>query len=917
MDCARKRISFLLTIILIFTQAIYAQQVNFPGGRIAFSSDGNQHDKDDWGATALSLAMIDAAGLNHKVVHYDYANHLGDNNTSWEAAMVESAEGGAVRFNLDKSVFFNDQSQLNAAIANLAAAINASSSDDPLWIIAAGPMETVWRGINAAEQEKRQYVTIISHSSWNQNHGDTPQMTHDWADLKSDFSGNGVFFVQSSGDDVSATTLSDPSKLPDQNKSNGDLDFNTPEDKWYWLRDSDNPDWQWLYNRDDKNGFDVSDAGMTYFLITGGPHNGGCKTCGVNEVKRLLENPVPKEKYFLEKNNYICFEVEETTSDLGLWVAKTNVSNYTGTNHMEFTGNTINGGDPKSPLTYKLKVNTAGRYRLVIRAHKRLEGAESDKCNDGYVKMEGDLSGNTAEEQSRLKNYVKFFGGAANGWGWAEKLDYHDVKYNAEYELKPGIYTFSIAGRSIRWNIDRVVFYDMNKYSLDWAKNTGLQVTPIENHGELKNCNQTDFVAIEDFTQIEVDGFAPAYIDSKNECLAINAARYKDQYAAAELQYTGPPGEYDFRINTLAETDGESTYKLFINGSEAGSFTNPKTIKDYQKVFHVWENIVVNTGDILRVTFNSASNQQVPEGDGYAYSRGRWTSLMMVETGCSFYVEPELPPSPNSTCIAPTVEGGNGMDTLKQEAYQSTPQVIPGQVWAWKYDAGGEGFAYHDADAGNNGIDWGNEFRNTEDVDLLDKDDDGIPETGWTQEGEWLEYTLDVQESGMYEVTVNSATNAAGKSIYLKVDNSYISCAIELSFSGNLKTYAEETGYDSIPLSAGQHTISVISQSAELNLNYFTFTKVAEYTPPAGIEQKLNWLSLYPNPAENYISIHLSQPGNAVLSLINLCGSQIMVKKFFGQDETSTLDISSLEPGMYIIKVKQGNDTLLGKFIKR
>lgn len=298
-----KRFS-ILSAILISISALSVRsvsaQVNYPGGRIAISADGNQHDKDDWGATALSLALIDAAGLNDRLVHCDYSNHMGDSNPTWELRMIESAEGGAERFNMNRSVFFNDQEDPEGAVVNLAAAINASSSDDPLWIIAAGPMEMVWRGINAAIPEKRAFVTVISHSRWNQNHGDTPQMTHDWADLKRDFSPDGVFFVESSVEDVSDAVLGDPSKLPDQNQSSGDLDFNTPEEKWYWLRDSEIPDWRWLYALDDKNGFDVSDAGMTYFLITGGPHNGGCKNCGVEQVRELLHNPVPKNILFEE-----------------------------------------------------------------------------------------------------------------------------------------------------------------------------------------------------------------------------------------------------------------------------------------------------------------------------------------------------------------------------------------------------------------------------------------------------------------------------------------------------------------------------------------------------------------------------------------------------------------------------------------
>ncbi len=52
--------------------------------------------------------------------------------------------------------------------------INKSSAENPLIIIAAGPMQVVGEAINRAEKEKRQYVTLISHSQWNNRHADNP-----------------------------------------------------------------------------------------------------------------------------------------------------------------------------------------------------------------------------------------------------------------------------------------------------------------------------------------------------------------------------------------------------------------------------------------------------------------------------------------------------------------------------------------------------------------------------------------------------------------------------------------------------------------------------------------------------------------------------------------------------------------------
>lgn len=246
-------------------------KIAFPGGRIAFSSDGNQHDEDDWGATALSLALLKASGLSKSFVHYDFSCHLGNNNPAKDAQMIESAVGGAERFGLDKSRVFNDQTQLDAAIANFKKEAEKSSASDPLWYIVAGPMEVPWRCINAVSPEKRQFIHCISHSGWNDKHGDTPEMTHKWEDL-------GL---------LGATVH----HIIDQNNSNGDIDFNSPTDKWYWLMNSTDPDWKWLYSRNSKDTFDVSDTGLLFWLITGGP-NGGNEKGGPAEAQYLLSHPV-------------------------------------------------------------------------------------------------------------------------------------------------------------------------------------------------------------------------------------------------------------------------------------------------------------------------------------------------------------------------------------------------------------------------------------------------------------------------------------------------------------------------------------------------------------------------------------------------------------------------------------------------
>jgi hypothetical protein len=277
-----------LLFLMTLSVGIFAQrpEIKMPAGRIAISSDGNLHDSDDWGATAFSLAFISYAGLADRFVHYDYNNHLGESRASWEAIMTDAAKGGAKRFGLDVSRVFDDQKQKAEAIANFVKEAEKNTDGNPLWLICAGPMQMAYEMIEASPANKRQFIFTISHGTWNEVHvhGECQKT---WDDMKKDFP---------------TVTYYD---IIDQNTSNGENDFQSHISNWFWLRDSSNPNWQWLYNLDDthqvdelenwksdtKEKFDISDAGMIFWLITGGPDGGNDKG-GWMETKALFENPV-------------------------------------------------------------------------------------------------------------------------------------------------------------------------------------------------------------------------------------------------------------------------------------------------------------------------------------------------------------------------------------------------------------------------------------------------------------------------------------------------------------------------------------------------------------------------------------------------------------------------------------------------
>ncbi len=128
----------------------------------------------------------------------------------------------------------------------------------------------------------------------------------------------------------------------------------------------------------------------------------------------------------------------------------------------------------------------------------------------------------------------------------------------------------------------------------------------------------------------------------------------------------------------------------------------------------------------------------------------------------------------------------NYKGTPYQDArYQGGPPKIPGRVECAYYDRGGEGVAYHDTDAKNNGSGalnpadgtYLNQFRMDEGVDIsYSKFHDQIdnspydlvvpPENqlyvGWTESGEWFNITVQVVHSGFYTADLLYTSNRGG-----------------------------------------------------------------------------------------------------------------------------------------------------------
>jgi hypothetical protein len=187
--------------------------------------------------------------------------------------------------------------------------------------------------------------------------------------------------------------------------------------------------------------------------------------------------------------------------------------------------------------------------------------------------------------------------------------------------------------------------------------------------------------------------------------------------------------------------------------------------------------------------------------------------------------------------------------------YQGAPQQIPGRVECAYYDRGGEGVAYHDADAKNNGSGalnpadgtYLNQFRMDEGVDIsYTKFHDQIdnspydlvvpPENqlyvGWTEPGEWFNITVQVDHAGLYSADLLYTSNRGG-TISIDVNGKVATGPLTIPTTFNAADpiawrqwhhWNIAPGLIGVRLLAGKSVLTVhILTEGNMNLAYFNF----------------------------------------------------------------------------------------------
>ena len=270
---------------------------------------------------------------------------------------------------------------------------------------------------------------------------------------------------------------------------------------------------------------------------------------------------------------------------------------------------------------YKVKINAPGRYYVWVRAFS--SGSEDNGLHVGL--------NNTWPEHGKRMQWCD----GKNQWTWESKQRTKEVHCGIAKEIyldieEAGIHDIQFSMREDGFEFDKFILTtDSNfipenagpKVKLAQGKLPELALKSYFNNIS-KALPENKIIASQEFP-VEGNNF---YKNGKN-WLAINPKEHKNANTSTTFNFES--GQYDVIFVGVGENDGSSTFSVFINNNELGSYAPPlaKTMWEEGKEFNAfWENIKVNKGDTITVKAKIGT-------DGKEFTRGRWAGIVFTPVG--------------------------------------------------------------------------------------------------------------------------------------------------------------------------------------------------------------------------------------------------------------------------------------------
>jgi GH35 family endo-1,4-beta-xylanase len=246
---------------------------------------------------------------------------------------------------------------------------------------------------------------------------------------------------------------------------------------------------------------------------------------------------------------------------------------------------------------------------------------------------------------------------------------------------------------------------------------------------------------------------------------------------------------------------------------------------------------------------------------------------------------------------------------VPQGPYNNMVHPIPGTIQFEEYDLGGNGVAYLDNTPGSDVTPVVN-YRTDEDVDIETcTDAGGGYNIGYGTNGEWLEYTVNVQTTGNYDMDIRVACNGDGRTISFAMDNTTFANNMAIPNTAGWQTWTT-TSVKSIPLTAGQKVMRMtIGATDYVNLNYVKFTAS---TITGFEEEAFSNMSIFPNPFTSE-GLNIKKHGDFAYHVSDLSG--VVVEK--GNAHDALVVGKNLASGVYFITIENNSASKTYKIVRQ
>lgn len=254
--------------------------------------------------------------------------------------------------------------------------------------------------------------------------------------------------------------------------------------------------------------------------------------------------------------------------------------------------------------------------------------------------------------------------------------------------------------------------------------------------------------------------------------------------------------------------------------------------------------------------------------------------------------------------------------TTLHAPYGGEPKIIPGKIEAEEYDEGGQNKGYSDNTEVNTG---GSAFRN-DNVDIYTTTDPGGGYTiGWVYPGEWLEYTVNVTATGVYNFEYRVSSVSSGKTFHVELDGVNITGSVKVPNTGDWEEYQTVTT-SNISLTQGIKKLRIFMETDGFNLNYVNVVKGSNVRLRTKPDNSLSSVIIYPNPTKGMVVIKKEIEGKSdvSVSIANIIGNEVYSKSF--EDVSGVfeeqMDLLEYPSGIYILSLKINDKVWVKKIIR-